>query len=214
MKLLLCLIILSVALTSAPGQDENKIVTEYLFPEFSPGRILLKAGTIRQSKLNYNSNTEEMIFEFQGQYLAVANVESIDTVYIKNRKFIPVGKLFYEIPVTLKIPLLIRHTCRVIPPGTTTAFGGKSETSSVKEVDRLYGSGQTYNLKLPADYRVIPSTQFFILKEGSPARISNIKQLIKLFPAKEAEIKKFVKDHGTDFEKQEDLIDLIIFCNQ
>lgn len=214
MKLFSCLLVFFVALTSAMGQTENDTLTHYLFPEFSTGRILLKAGTSRESILNYNSLTEEMIFEYQGKYLAIANVESIDTVYIQNRKFISAGKLFYEIPVNLKVPLIIRHVCRVIPPGNSTAYGGTSETSAIREVNHLYASGQTYDMKLPADYKVIPSSQFFLLKEGLPVRISNIRQIIKCFPAKEVGIKKFVKDHGTDFAVLKDLVDLIIFCNK
>jgi hypothetical protein len=213
MKPFLILLVLVAALQPVLGQSEKNEPSAYLFPEFSSGKILLKAGTSSVRMMNYNLLTEEMIFEYQGKYLAVANLESIDTVYIKTRRFISVGKIFYEVPVNLKAPLIIQHACRVIAPGTASGYGGTSEASSTKEIGRLYGAGQSYEMKLPSDYKVIPTQQFFILKEGLPVRISNVKQLIKCFPDKEGEIRKFVKEHKTDFDKQENLVDLVTFCN-
>lgn len=32
----------------------------------------------------------------------------------------------------MKIPLLIKHTCRVIPPGKPTAYGGTSENNYIR----------------------------------------------------------------------------------
>lgn len=214
MKTFRVLLILFVALQPVMGQTEKNEPSAYLFPEFSNGKILLKAGTSSVRMLNYNLLTEEMIFEYQGKYLAVANVESIDTIYIQTRRFISVGKLFYEIPATLKDPLIIQHACRVIAPGSASGYGGTSETSSTKEIGRLYGAGQSYEMKLPSDYKVIPTSQFFVLKDGLPVRVSNVKQVIKCFPAKEEAIRKFVKENNTDFNKQDSLVELIIFCNK
>ena len=94
-KLIFCLLIIFISLQSVLGQTDDKNPSAYLFPEFSNGKILLKAGTSSVRMLNFNLLTEEMIFEYQGKYLAVANVESIDTIYIQTRRFISVGKLFY-----------------------------------------------------------------------------------------------------------------------
>ena len=79
------------------AQNEKHILSHYLFPEFIQGEVRLKSGTITGSRLNYNALTEEMIFESNGKYLAIAKPESVDTIYIQGRKFIPEGKIFYEI---------------------------------------------------------------------------------------------------------------------
>ena len=199
---------------SAIAQDNGKMITHYLFPEFYAGKILMKTGNIEESRLNYNSLTEEMIFEDGGKYLALANVNTIDTVYIHDRKFIPAGKVFYEVSVNMKIPLLIKHTCRVIPPGKPTAYGGTSETTSVTIINNLFQSGRAYDLKLPDDYKITSSTNFYLKLENNYIRINNVKQVIKCFPDKEKEIKEFIELNGTDFDNQKDLIDLIIFCNK
>ncbi len=214
MKLFSSLFIVFVSVTFAIGQNKDKAITHYLFPEFYTGKVLMKTGNIEESRLNYNSLTEEMIFETKGRYLALANVRLIDTVYIQNRKFIPAGKVFYEVPVNVKMPLLIKHTCSVIPPGKPSAYGGTSETTSVTIINMLFQSGRAYDLKLPDDYKINASTDFYLKAENNYVRINKVKQVIKCFPEKEREIIEFVKLHKTDFDNKEDLIDLIIFCNK
>jgi hypothetical protein len=206
--------IVYVLVVTANGQENDKFITHYIFPEFYAGKILMKNGKTEESRLNYNSLTEEMIFETKGKYLALANVGVIDTVYIQNRKFIPVDKVFYEVSVNMKIPLLIRHTCRVIPPGKPTAYGGTSETTSVTIINNFFQSGMVYDLKLPDDYEITSSTGFYLKSQNIFIRIYKLKQVIRYFPDKEKEIIEFIKLNGTDFDNQKDLIDLIIFCNK
>jgi hypothetical protein len=212
MKRFSCLFFVFVLVTYAIGQE--KTTTHYLFPEFYTGKILMKTGKIEEIRLNYNSLTEEMIFETKGKYLALSNIGVIDTAYIQNRKFIPVGKVFYEVSVNMEIPLLIKHTCRIIPPGKPTAYGGTSETTSVTIINNFIQSGRVYDLKLPGDYKITSSANYYLKSENKFIRIYKVKHAIKCFPEKEREIKEFVKLHGTDFDNKEDLIDLIIFCNK
>jgi hypothetical protein len=215
----LCLLsgflLLFIPFITASGQSENIIASpHYLLPEFTKGTVMLKSGVPRELKMNYNSITEEMIFEYPGKYLALTNLETIDTVYILNRKFVPLEEKFYEILVNRQIPLLAQYTCSLVAPGKPTGYGGTSETTAVTSVSQLYSKGRAYEMKLPDDYKVIPSTSFFLVKNGALNRISNIRQVIKIFPDKEAEIKEFAKKHKSDFEKPTDMVDLITFCNK
>jgi hypothetical protein len=132
MKLFFSVFIVYVLALTANGQENDRSITHYIFPEFYAGKILMKNGNTEKSRLNYNSLMEEMAFETKGKYLALINVGVIDTVYIQNRKFSPVVKVFYEVTVNMKKPLLIKHTCRVIPPGKPTAYGGTSENNFIR----------------------------------------------------------------------------------
>lgn len=214
MKLFSILFIASILAANVYGQGNDNINAHYLFPEFNTGKILFKDGNIEESRLNYNSLLEEMIFETNGKHLSITNIGSIDTIYIQNRKFIPVGKFFYEVSVNTKVPLLIKQSCRIISPGKPTAYGGTSETTSVGMINNLYQSGMVYDLKLPDDYKITPSISFYLGFKNKYLRIYKAKQVIKCFPGKEKEIKEFIKVNGTDFDNQKDLIDLITFCNK
>lgn len=196
------------------AQNEKNILSHYLFPEFIQGQVRLKSGTITESRLNYNALTEEMIFENNGKHLAIAKPESIDTIYIQGKKFIPEGKVFYEIFTNLPVPLAIHHQCSVTPPGNPSGFGGTSQTTSISTSSRLFLSGGIYELKLPDDYIIEPYDEFLIKKDNIYFKANNIKQVIKCFPDKSDAIKDFVKLNKTDFKKTDDVKELIIFCNK
>ena len=77
----------------------GKKLYHYVFPSFMEGTVRQKSGEVNKALLNYNSLTEEMIFDQSGQKLALDRTENDDAVYILSRKFIPVGKSFYEMAV-------------------------------------------------------------------------------------------------------------------
>lgn len=214
MRLFSILFIAYVLEATVYGQENDNIIAHYLFPEFYTGNILFKTGDIEESKMNYNSLLEEMVFETNGTYLSMTNIGLIDTIYIQNRKFIPVGKVFYEVSLNTKVPLLIKYSCRIIPPGNPTAFGGTSETNSIGMINNLYQSGQVFDLKLPDDFKITPSITFYLGFKNKYLRIYKVKQVLKCFPGKEKEIKEFIKVNDTDLTNQKDMIDLITFCNK
>ena len=99
MKRIYGIVIIGLIFISSYAQNEVQGITHYLFPEFIQGTILMKAGDTRETLLNYNSLTEEMIFETNGRKLAIAprDIVRMDTIYINNRKFIPMEDYFIEI---------------------------------------------------------------------------------------------------------------------
>ena len=74
----------------------NEMADYYLFPVFTKGIVITKGGR-QEANLNYNMIIEQMIFEQKGKYLALDHLETVDTVIINNRKFIPSGNVFYEL---------------------------------------------------------------------------------------------------------------------
>jgi len=210
----LTILIFSLSIVSGISQDETIVESPYLFPEFTAGKVRLKTGNVKESKLNYNILTEEMVFDNSGTYLAFANNELIDTVYIKDRKFVFIEKLFYELIEKLPVSLLQRHFCTLIPPGKSSGYGGTSQTSAIQSNSSFYTSKGTYDLKLPDDYKIQPDFEYILVKEGTLYRANNVNQVVKCFPEKKDTIKKFAKENKTNFRKNEDVATLIKFCNQ
>ncbi len=70
--------------------------------------VKMKSGETSNQVLNYNILTNEMIFNNAEKYLAIASPENVDTIYINNRKFIPLNNKFYEVLVNLHMPLQMR----------------------------------------------------------------------------------------------------------
>src|ERR1700712_323238 len=111
--------------TSVHGYAQQAVaLSHYVFPAFSSGKVLQKNGQFSDAVLNYNVLSGEIIFESgPGKYLALANPELADTVFILDRKFIPVGSKFYELLTASAYPLFLEYTCTVKEPGSDIGYG-------------------------------------------------------------------------------------------
>ena len=214
MKTFLSLLILF--LLAFPGQCQRHKVelSHYIFPEFIKGTVLMKSGTKNSTMLNYNALTEEMIFDSNGNKLAMAKLAEIDTVYIDGRKFFPLQGKFVEILYQNKYELYARHKCSVIDPGKPAAYGGTSQTSSVTSYTSFFADGQVYQMKLPDGYTTRPFTEYFLKKDGKLTIFVSLRQLSKPFSEKSDQFKKYVKKNKVGSEDLDAMAALVKYLEQ
>jgi len=215
MKKLIVLSILAIFVTKASSQDSIPVVREvqdYLFKDFAQGTVRKKTGELFQVPLNYNTLTEEMIFEKDGQKLALAQLQDIDTVYINERVFVPVGKVFYEKATNTARALYIEHKNDIIPPGKNIGYG-TYQSGSVKTITNLSGTHRLYSLDVPMEYKFTNRTTYWLSNGGAFVALKNMRSVLSAFPEKSAAIKAFVKTNNISFAKDEAVIKLILFCN-
>ena len=193
----------------AQNVNQPVALTQYVFNAFSSGIVKMKSGEVSNQYLNYNIVTNEMIFNNNGSYMAIAQPENVDTVFINNRKFIPLNKKFYEILVDEKFPLLLEFTATIHEPGNPIGYGINSSTNATSNLKSIISSGGSYSLKLPDGYSVIPGYNYWILEDGKLRKAGSDKQLIKIFPDKKDKIKDFLEKNNTNFSKREDMILLV-----
>ena len=208
MKLVLQILLCSFL--SGGAQPNAKLVKldHYVMDSFARGIVKQKSGQVTNQVLNYNLITKEMIFEQGGKYLAIAQPENIDTVFINQRKFVPVDNAFYEYLAGSAYPLFAEYTCKVKEPGAQTGFGKSNTTASVS-MQSLIRDGGAYGLKLPDEFEAIPAHSLYIRKDGKFFKIKNEQQLNKLFPDKKEVIRNWVKNNKTNFSSNEDVALLI-----
>jgi hypothetical protein len=212
-KIFLTVIAVGLAsMLSAQSEVAGVKLSHYLFPGFVEGTVKQKSGEINRAQLNYNLLTEEMIFEQAGQQMALDKTENIDTVYLSDKKFIPVGNVFYEVATNTPIALFIQHKSKIIPPGNETGLGS-SQTSAITNVADLKSAGLAYRLKLPDDYKLMSQSVYWIRKGENFMSIKNLKEVQNFFPAKADAIKSFAKENKISFKNPEDVTKLIVFCN-
>lgn len=211
MKHIYCLVMLCLPFMTSFPQIQMVEVSHYIFPEFSRGTVLLKNGTEYNSLLNYNSITEEMIFEDQGKRLAVSKelLDQIDTVFIRDRKFILLNKEFIELVHHSTIDLFVEHKCRVNAPGKPSGYGGTSQTAAITSYSSFYSDGKLYDLKLPEGYVPKPYFYYWLKKNGDYKIFVNMKQLRDLYPDKKEIFKDYLKKQGIKYEYQEGIVQLI-----
>ena len=187
---------------------------QFLFPDFSLGKVRMKNDNLQSIMLNYNTVSEKMVFEKGGNLYDMVNIEMIDTIFVKESKFVPVGKVFYEVLLIAPISLFIQYKGQLLPPGTPAAYGGTSQISSTTQLTSVQLSSGYYNLKLPQDYIVKTDRVYWIRKDNIMFSYTNERQFIKIFPDKVKEIKEFIKKQKIKFDMLQDQIRLTEHCNE
>lgn len=208
-KYFLIIILFYTNSLSAQHPTQGVKLIQYAFDEFTPGAVKMESGETSNQVLNYNIVTNEMIFDNNGTYLAIAQPENVDTVYINDRKFIPLNNKFFEVLVNGKMPLLLEFTATILEPGTPTGYGGSSRTTAAQPFKSLINTGGAYSLKIPDGFKIIPGYNFLIMKNNHLEKAGSERQLGKIFSDKKEIIKDFVKKNKTNFSKREDMIALI-----
>jgi len=143
----------------------------------------------------------------------VVNTELIDTVYLAKRKFVPVGKIFHEVLVEASICLFIQHRSSLQPAGAPAGYGGTSQVSGTNTYSSISSASGRYNLSLPNDFTVIPDPVFWIRNGSTYDSFVNEKQFLKIFPEREEELKKFIKQNKIRFDRISAVVMLINYCN-
>ena len=155
----------------------------------------MKTGVKNEPLLNFNSLTEEMIFENKGTKLAISNIEQIDTIYINGRKFFPLNGKFLELILHSKYDLYAEHKCSIKDPGKPAAYGGSSQTSATTTYSTFFSGSQVYDLKLPESYETKAYTFYWLKKNGELIKFVSLRQLSKVFGEKSIQFKKYTKEH-------------------
>ncbi len=195
------------------AQPQGKEISHYLFPEFVQGVVLMKNGQKNPALLNFNAASEEMVFNQNGQMLALAEptLSQLDTVFLQDRKFVLYNKKFLEVLHQDGYSLFAQYKCRVIPPGKPAAYGGTSQTSSTDSYSSLSSGGRVYELKLPDDFQVKPYTIYFLDNGSGRKEIKSMRQLKGQYKKDGKQFDQYLKKKKVDFEDQQAVAELIYF---
>ncbi|WP_418894641.1 hypothetical protein [Limibacterium fermenti] len=195
----------------AQAQHAQRL-SHYVFPEFRQGTVLMKNGARNETLLNYNSLSEEIVFNNHGSLLAIGKqvLPQIDTVFIGDSRFVRIDQTFMEwIEVNEDTRLLVEYKCKLIPPGKPAAYGGTSQTSSVESYSSWLADGRVYDLKLPDEYKVKPYTVYRIGHGGEWKSFSSLNQLRKIYKDKKEAIKAYTKQQKVDFDNPDEVVRLL-----
>ena len=215
MKHVFSLVIFNLLFTISYSQEKAIRLSHYLFPEFSKGVVLMKSGTKYDALLNYNSLTEEMVFEVKGEKKAMgaAELQLVDTIFIKDRKFFRLNSKFVELIYHSTCDLYAEYKCSVTRPGTEAAYGGSSQSSATTSYSSLNSGIKIYDLELPDGFETEPHTYYWLKRNGEVSKFISIKQLMKLYDDKEDLFKAYVKKNNVKFSDQESILELVRYLD-
>lgn len=211
MKRSYCILLSNLVFISCYAQVELAQGDHYLFPEFNEGVILFKKGNKDAKMLNYNALAEELVFDNQGRILAVPKeqLERIDTVFIKERRFVILDDKFVELLNNSVWDLYVQYKCNLVEKGKDAGFGGTSETSAVNTPGGLRLGGFIYNMQLPDGFETKRYSVYWLNKNGDLRQFVNMRQLKKLYKGDNDRFNDYLKSHDVKYENQETITQLI-----
>jgi hypothetical protein len=214
--LFLSIAIICLGYPSAARADSGHSKLQYLFPAFETGKIFMKSGGFYEVPLNYNTLTEEMVFDKNGTKMLLSSPDLVDSIYLQGKVFIYTGTAFYEVLLNAPVSAFIQHRSIIINEGTPIGYGATSYSSQPVPVS-TYRSlfGANYSLELTQkEYYVEPDSQNWIRKNNTYYIANNTKEIQKIFPEHAEEIKKLIKDNKIKLSDSENFIRLVRYLNE
>jgi len=196
-----------------PNSDSAVQQQSYLFENFISGSVLLKSGEINQAPLNYCSYDQTILFKKDGTTFTLTGLSSVDTIYIDQKKFVPVNNTIYEVVNTNgKIKLFVSYTSKMRPRVAATDYGGTSrQTSNAvnNTVSEVYLS-RAYK----GDFSIEIMKHYWLKDYRNLFKANNLKDFLKVFrESTHPAIYAYLKENKTDFKSETDLVKLVNFCN-
>jgi hypothetical protein len=214
------LFLLIISSDTFSQDNSDKPLPQFLFPRFVKGVARLKSGESSSSFLNYNTVDQIMVTETNGVYRYATRMEDIDTIYLEYMKFVPVGKVFYEVLATGPFPFYLQHRSTYTVRGSDIGYGAKSHSVGPTKYQRfeltnvVYQYGEVVTIDLPSNVEVTPANIFWVMKDGNMEKFSTEKQFLKIFPDKATVLKQYIKKEKLNLKHREDVIRLGNYCNE
>jgi hypothetical protein len=202
------------AMSALAQQDGAENMANLVFPKFQQAVVKLNTGQSYKTNLNYEKTEQQMIVLRNGQLYLFKDTQSVDTIFIGNRIFVPAEKGFYEVLVNGPVSLFMQHKSDLENEGSTVAYGSKTNTAGITHITTIYGKEGAITLKIPENYKVIEASVMWIRKNGEMHRVQNKNQFMKVFPEWKKELEKYLKENDVDFKKTEDVSQIVIYCNK
>jgi hypothetical protein len=186
----------------------------YLYPQFTPGKVIFNNDIFSATKLNYNILMGEMQFIQSRDTLIIANKKDVKQIEVASDTFY-YDKGYHRlisdgggIKLTEKEYIKLKEVLKKDSYGTTSS--GSATTS--------YGSlpveGNFYKLTANEDMVFQKVQEYYIATSTSGFVPLKKKSLKKIFPKKNHAIQNYLKSNKVDFNSKADLIKLTDFLRK
>jgi hypothetical protein len=202
------------------GHTIPEVVTpalRYHFPYFRQGRVLMKDKTTYDATLNYNLLTGEIDFiSPKGDTLAIADNlrANIDRVIIDTTTYFYKNGYLEVITAGQAGSLVKKERFDIVSREKIGAYGMASSTSAIDTYSSyMDNQGNWRTLSARENVTLKLKTEYFFGNEYNLFLPATRKNLDKIFYKKRAEIETYLKEHPTNFTKEDDLKKLLVFLS-
>ena len=211
--LIIGFLLISNVVVSQVNQNTTIVPSQFLFSHFTDGVVLMKDGTVYNSKLNYDASTDQMKFiGTTDEIMYLSEPDKVKKVTIANRNFIYIKDFFVEIisegPVRLCQRIQVKQYTEKY-----AAYGGTSATSSILSVSSIDRNGVDYKLSSNDKVTFQQASVFYMMNNGKSRIVLKENDLLKCFPTHKEIIKQEIIKQHTEFSSVDSMRKLINWIN-
>lgn len=184
----------------------------FLFDQFTSGKILLTDKRYIETQFNYNCEKQELYYKDGSEYQIMYNTSNVDTLYIQNRKFIPVreGVRFFECLLVGDGVLLVDWKVKLYYKGQRGAMGVVSQSGGQASVDMALMQNKGLSNPDNSVYKMTYQNTYYMYLDGRQVSFSNLKSFLKLYPNTHRKpIRQLVKRESINFNDPRQVVKLI-----
>ena len=184
-----------------------------VFDQFIDGKVLLKSGALSEAPLNYLSTDQSILFKKEDVMYTLTDLNSIDTIYISGRKFVPFNNIVYEVVSNIgKVALLVSYKSRLKPLIATVDHTGSSK-QSINVVSNTVSD--VYLTRMYKGNYAVEIVKHYWLKNYTKVnKAYRLKDFLNTFKESSHQaISNFERDNHINYSVESDMIKLLNFCN-
>lgn len=194
---------------SVYSQNEK---SPYLFNEFKEALVYYKDSRVFKVPMNYNL----VIGQFQfidkkdgDKVKEFSEPEMVVSIKIEDKTYLPTEGGATEV-LQFDPEIYVQYKGTTKTGGKDLPYGGRSETASVENYSRLYGTGTSNQLNTESVILTSVYKVYHIKIKKSKKSFSSEKQFLKIFKKQKEEIKQYIEEKQVDFNSIPQVIGL---CN-
>lgn len=205
----------------------------FLFDNFAQGGVYFKNGAVNAALMNYDANNGKMYFQQGGELMELMGVAAIDSIKFGDRKFIQLQGDFIEPFKTEHGTISIQWRIHKIHQGYEGAYGLTTQSGGAKKIQlpsnfgmgtfTTSGGGGMYNGTFGVNdaheggrnfdvWKMQTSCIYHFAKDGKIYKVKRTKDLLKAFPDKKEEIKRYATENSLDMLSADKALQLIDYA--
>jgi hypothetical protein len=206
-------LLLAISLNLQAQLDTVNNPDQFVFPDFSVSVVKMKNGEKIILNLNYDIVNGKMVFIQKEKRYDIINSDAIDTIYIHELRFVPVGKVFYQVLISGPATLFCQHSGAVKNPSRPAAYGGTSEVSSSTYINNIRLGNDVYRMEKNKEIVIEQKPVLWIRKNNTMYAVTDKKHLLTALPDKQNELKHYIRQNQVKFDNPYQMTDLVKYYN-
>ena len=193
-------------------KDYFTISQRYLYPDFTQGKVIFNNRMTVPCLFNFNLISGEMEFIKSKDTLIITSKKEIDLIVVARDTFY-YHDAYLQLISSGPVCVFLKRSIAVKNILKQGAMGTINRSAASESYNFAFSGQLSIDLK-PVDDMVLQRTdEYLISRPGNDYMQYNKKNILKMVPGKEGEIKDFIKSIRVDFESRDDLLKLADFVN-